>query len=664
MRLAKGFKGRYFSLAAIVATVSCVNLQATENRVQNHERQIAQIADHEPEDDAEALEEIVVESLDYPLSEQRSPYPTEIYTRKEIQNSQSIDLYQFLNDHTSVNVSSAYGNRFAPKLDMRGFGIENGYENIVVTVNGRRMNNIDMSSPLLASIPIDTVERIEILKGAGSVEFGDGATAGVINIITSQRSGVEVKGYWGNYGETYGVVDAGYGNDLLQLGVFLDRYANDGIVSSDTSDEKDAQRSRNGNIHLKLTPLEGLELILGYADNFDEIRYAGPIDKESYDEDITKSRSLTEQNYRSKVYSYGASYSPLDVLTFTVDWNRESKTSEYITYGSMMDYWYDSVRARVLYDSPWAFWTVGYDDFDGSRKSHSFFGTNETTKENRGWYFKLDKEIGPHTITAGYRNEKVEYTYEDATKRLNDDDRESAWNIGYNYAYNDTWSGFVSYNEAFQMPDVDRFFVWGGQFNGFIKPMKTHTFNVGVNYFISSDRLKVTLFHIKVDDEIYFNPINYSNTNLQETKKKGVEFYGKHLFTERFWTSASYSYIDSKIEKDKKHPEYEGKVLPGVSKHNLILSCGYRMPFGVSAILSHTYRSSAYALEDFENDFKQKQQSYNSTDLAVNYKRQNLRLFANVTNLFDRKNGLWVRDDAIYPVHYTRTYRFGLSWTY
>ena len=214
------------------------------------------------------------------------------------------------------------------------------------------------------------------------------------------------------------------------------------------------------------------------------------------------------------------------------------------------------------------------------------------------------------------------------------------------------------------MPDVDRFFLWGGQFNGFIDPMKTHTFNVGLNYFTSLNRVKVTLFHIKVDNEIYLDPITYANTNIDKTKKEGIEFYAKHLFADDLWTSVNYSYIDAKIDQESQHPEFEGKRLPGVSKHNLTLSAGYRMPFGVSAILTHTYRSSAYALDDFKNSFKQKQQCYNSTDLALNYQLQNLRLFANVTNLFDRKNGLWVQDNAIYPYNYTRTYRFGLSWTY
>ena len=62
MRLAKGFKGRYFSLAAIAATVSCVQLQATDISVRNIERQQTLQSEKETDDELENLEEIVVES--------------------------------------------------------------------------------------------------------------------------------------------------------------------------------------------------------------------------------------------------------------------------------------------------------------------------------------------------------------------------------------------------------------------------------------------------------------------------------------------------------------------------------------------------------------------------------------------------------------------------
>jgi iron complex outermembrane receptor protein len=55
----------------------------------------------------------------------------------------------------------------------------------VVLVDGIRINPIDSGSVDWQSIPIDSVERIEILQGGASVQYGNGAVGGVINIITN-----------------------------------------------------------------------------------------------------------------------------------------------------------------------------------------------------------------------------------------------------------------------------------------------------------------------------------------------------------------------------------------------------------------------------------------------------------------------------------------------
>lgn len=70
-------------------------------------------------------------------------------------------------------------------LDLRGFGT-NSSQNMVVLVDGVRLSENELSVALLSSIPIDTVERIEIMRGGSSVLYGDGATGGVIQIITKR----------------------------------------------------------------------------------------------------------------------------------------------------------------------------------------------------------------------------------------------------------------------------------------------------------------------------------------------------------------------------------------------------------------------------------------------------------------------------------------------
>jgi iron complex outermembrane receptor protein len=70
-------------------------------------------------------------------------------------------------------------------LDLRGFG-SNSSQNMVVMLDGVRMSENELASPVLSTIPIETVERIEIIRGGSAVLYGEGATGGVIQIVTKR----------------------------------------------------------------------------------------------------------------------------------------------------------------------------------------------------------------------------------------------------------------------------------------------------------------------------------------------------------------------------------------------------------------------------------------------------------------------------------------------
>ena len=135
------------------------------------------------------------------LQEATSTYAKEIYTVTDIEKSGSTNLFDFLSQHTSLNILPSYGDKTKPLIDMRGYGIEAGYQNIVINVDGQRLNNIDMSSQLIGSIPLHSIKKIEIIRGSGSVQYGDGAMAGVINIVTKNYSGAQIKRTFGSAGQ-------------------------------------------------------------------------------------------------------------------------------------------------------------------------------------------------------------------------------------------------------------------------------------------------------------------------------------------------------------------------------------------------------------------------------------------------------------------------------
>ena len=100
--------------------------------------------------------------------------------------------------------------------------------------------------------------------------------------------------------------------------------------------------------------------------------------------------------------------------------------------------------------------------------------------------------------------------------------------------------------------------------------------------------------------------------------------------------------------------------MPGVPRQGVNLGLAYQWAPGYSVNLDHVWRASSYALNDFANSMSQRQAAYQLTNLALHYRQQDWEAFATVANLFDRKNGVWVQDNAIYPVDFSRSFKIGV----
>jgi iron complex outermembrane receptor protein len=79
-------------------------------------------------------------------------------------------------------------------VDLRGFGAF-APSNVLVLVNGRRYQDFDLQGFDYSSIPLNSIERIEITRGnSGAVLYGDGAIGGVVNIVTKKGSAAPLSG--------------------------------------------------------------------------------------------------------------------------------------------------------------------------------------------------------------------------------------------------------------------------------------------------------------------------------------------------------------------------------------------------------------------------------------------------------------------------------------
>jgi len=611
------------------------------------------------------LKPLQVTSTAIKTDELKSTDAVEVYTQEDIEKAHVRNLYEFLNQETSVYSTSGYGNPFLQKIDMRGFGVGDGYQNIVVTINGRKMNNVDMVPQLLSSISPSSIKKIEIIKSSGIVIGGDGANAGVINITTKKDNSKEVSYYMGNYGLVDGSFYLGHSDEKLSINASGEVQKSNGIRTIDTAGNKDKNSFGTGAFNLAYTPNEVLELRLGATFTKTDVIYAGTLTKVEYEQDPTQhgtGQYATHQKYDSKVLSGGLTYDISDALSLKVDLSNEKKKSNYISYSSITHYDYNSLSTSLDYEADGFALKAGLDGFYGNLTRPSL----DLTKKNQAAFLMSEFYLGDVTLKAGYRYEVIDFEKKDAESKS---DTLHGVELGMNYLINKNSSTFFNYSHSYESTSLDRLFKFYGtfEFMGYVEPSQANNFNLGYSHIASNNKFKIAAYYIDLTNEIYLyqNPDIFRNTNIDKSHKYGIDLYEKYLISKEFNVALNYNYVQAIIDEEKENgDDYSGNKLPGVSDHNVKVTLGYLPNERTTINLIQIYRSEAYAADDFNNNFSQKQEPFYSTDISATYATPSWEIFAKINNLFNQKNGLWIKDDAIYPINFTTTALAGFKLKY
>ena len=208
------------------------------------------------------LDPIIVTATKIKTKDTKATYASEVYSREEIERSGATSLYDFLNQNTSTAIMPSYGNPFNQLIDIRGYGLTDGFKNVVISVNGRRLNNIDSVPQQLSTIPFDSIDRIEITKGSGSVVYGDGATAGSIQIYTRDTTETSIAGSGGNYGINTGSFTTGFSKGKFLFSALGDHYGQDGFSDPDPDGHRDSGEKNYYQVKLRFFPTESSEAFI------------------------------------------------------------------------------------------------------------------------------------------------------------------------------------------------------------------------------------------------------------------------------------------------------------------------------------------------------------------------------------------------------------------
>nr|WP_232618966.1 TonB-dependent receptor [Acetomicrobium sp. S15 = DSM 107314] len=488
--------------------------------------------------------EIVTGSRIY-TSLEEVPAPTYVINREEIEKSNAKKLSDILSSVPGIYVTSRSGRTMEDNIKMRGLVTE-----VLILVDGVPYYNATYGAGAAAydlrSIPVDDIERIEVVKGAGSALYGSMAAAGVINIITRKLEG-----------EGFSILGE-VGADDWRRGT-----ASAWTASGDFGVRVRYSKSEEGEAPLSLT--DGM---LDKSLDYDEESAGLTLQKGPFTFNASWGEYSSNWTSSWSGWSYNDKNRQEDEYSrFNLKWEEVSNKFIIYYHDQEKGYWYN--LNKYFYDSEaWGSefsQKVAWEDTLFSwglsfRKEDIYFDEGvptDRTRENYAPFVELSKPVGDFILNLGLR-----YEMWDQDEADDYDELMPKFSLLYQTLGGTTW--YLSAGRFFAMPSVYELFGDGAWVvpNVNLKPEKGYSYEIGAKGYNESEAWNAGLFYITMNDKILYNLNTSSYENADEYHAWGVET-SKSWALSRLWDlklSASWMRAEEKengLWKRARVPEWD-----------------------------------------------------------------------------------------------------------
>lgn len=538
-------------------------------------------------------------------------------------------------------------------LDLLGYGAT-ADQNVVVIVDGVRISENELATSRLSAISPEMIESIEIIRGGSSVQWGEGASAGLINVVLKGGSRGALSGSASAQLESYSGRDLRAriqgGAGSMGFDVNVRRYNTDGYRDNGQNKQDTASVGLNGS-----AGAWGFRARIS-SEN-EKSRFPGGLTFAQYAANPRQTVTPDDfGNYAETRVSAGLDYK-LDAWTFALDLGQRYRQSDSNFVGS-------SFRTQSKSDtrqlSPKATYlgrlgsgalkvVLGIDFNHWNYNAVDNFGQNENaTQENRAFYLMGDLLLDSGTrLTAGARQEKVNKKALDATNSVNYDrpDRLSAWDLGVNQTLSGGFNVYGRAARAYRLPNVDENrFLFSA-----LRPQITRDLEAGLKWQSAAGyRAGLRVFRQNARDEIAFDPTIFSNVNLDPTRRTGVELNGQARLWRDVTLIGSLQTINAKFSEGMN----AGKQIPLVSQNSAALRFNWKIDARQSLSGGVQYLGKARFGNDNANSCASMIPANTLLDARYSWMLDRVELALSADNLTDRKSYSQAFDCAkggIYP---------------
>ena len=585
------------------------------------------------------LKETIVTATRFSEADASLAFGVSVITAAEIKSSGVTTVNEAISKILGVPARLDFFGSGNSALDLRGFGIT-ASSNQVIVLDGLRLNEGDLSSPLLSGIAIDSIEKIEVLRGNGAVLYGEGATGGVIVITTksgkrAQRaSNAQLSASVGSYG----LRDASASATLAGGGFSLDITAN----------QRKADNHRD-NFKSKIDGLTATGqwqndwLRLGMRYGRDDLQSGLPGSLTAAQYAANPKQTLSPLNNGRIETERSGVFGEANVGNWQFGLDAAKRTKKYTSVSPAFTFKYDvdastlGLRARneiksVDFANTLVF---GVDNNVWERRTLGAFGS--VTKANsNAFYAKNDVTVlaTGTRVSFGVRQETLRKDLSTPATVL--EGRQQAWDIGFVQPLQGELAVFGRVGRSFRLANADEFSFTTP--NTAIKPQTSQDKEIGLRWSAVATKAELRFYRSDITNEIGFDPgiANANafsgfgaNVNFDPTLRQGVELEVKHSINPAVDFRANAAIRQATF----KSGVYAGKDVPLTPRQTLALRSDWR--FAEKQLISAGVQWVSAQRPDFANACTMP--AYATVDARYAYKFANAEFALGATNLANSK---------------------------
>lgn len=460
---------------------------------------------------------VVVTATRQPQEISKTLSDVSVITREQIEQSAATSLPQLLSRQGGLEIVST-GARGAPSsIFMRGANSNQ----TVVLVDGVRIVSATTGVSAVENIPLEQIEKVEILRGSGSSLYGADAIGGVIQIFTREGKGSPKLNASFGIGD-HGLVKVGAGvsgkveNTAFSLN--LNHEINEGISatnrdSSNYNPDRDPYRNLSYSANVTQTLLPGHDLTVRAFQTFSKFDY----DQSLVGEDLQKSRQngFTIQSKNALMEHWASTLR----FSHTVDRQETWIGSDMVNRDSLIEtrqnewFWQNDIKTSIGTFLAGAVHTQ--QNVDG-KSTYLPNGYSVTQRTNNAGFIGYSGEFGHHLVQANLRNDKDSQFGGKTTGQL-----------AYGYRLSDELTARASYGTAYKAPTFNDLY-WPNYGNPLLQPETSRNIELGLKWLGKGRRLELSLFDNRIENLIVYQQKQSLNrdAHIRGVTLSGAATYG------------------------------------------------------------------------------------------------------------------------------------------